>query len=96
VLPARVLNLSLNGAFVALSDAPAPPDLKRGTEVTLAVLDRGAPECLYIRATVVRSSDASEPAGVGLRFQGLDNAALKRLEGILLTSIIEGEGFLDV
>jgi PilZ domain len=93
-LSARVLNLSLNGGFVGLRDAPLPPELTRGTEIVLEVLHQGAPDNLTIQGTVVRRSGAAEPPGIGVRFRGLGGTELSRLEGILLASLIEGEGFL--
>lgn len=95
VLPARVLNLSLNGAFVGLPGAATPPELTRGAEITLDLLHQRAPDSLRIRATVIRRSSAAEPPGFGIRFCELDTSDLRRVEGMILASLVEGEGFLD-
>jgi PilZ domain len=95
VLPGRVLNLSLNGAFVLLADTPMPPALTRGAEITLDLLHHKAPDSLSIRATVVRRGGGEAHAGVGIRFHDLDEQELKRVEGLILASMIEGDSLLD-
>lgn len=76
----RVLDLSLTGAFIHMTERPP-----MGTELVLFPLDHAAEGLFEIRARVVRhvvSPDLCQAPGVGVEFVGMgtrEHRALRRL-----------------
>jgi hypothetical protein len=83
----RMLNISLSGALLAFS-APIPARLAPGQQVPLTIISTTAPERITLRCEIVRHTGSGEPRGLGVRFFDVQGATLRRIEGLILDTVL--------
>lgn len=80
---ARVVNLSLGGALLALSATEGAPLPERNTTLQMDIqLDR-ASEVIPLKAVVVRRAGGAEPFGIAVKFVDVSAATRARIELVL-------------
>jgi Tfp pilus assembly protein PilZ len=82
---ARVQNLSMSGALLALGNGE--PRVALGDLITLHILNLDAPESVCVSAEVVRITPPNEPRGFGVRFVDVAPSEEVRIEGLIIHAI---------
>ncbi|MDD5309392.1 MAG: PilZ domain-containing protein [Deltaproteobacteria bacterium] len=83
-LMARVTDLSMTGAMVSLDSRDIPSNLPAGTLVQVCLFNEWTSEIVSVTGKVVRRMETSPPAGLGVRFVGVDDVATAMIEDMIL------------
>ncbi len=81
---ARIVNMSISGAFIQFATRDSPRTLYPKDEILLHLPDGETTEPITLKVQVIHLQIAEDRIGIGVRFVGLSPLVAHRLEGMIL------------